>query len=144
MKRVLAILLVLCLVVPMAACGKDGDTKTTTTAGDAATTTTVANGDGEVVDGDVTTDPNATETTVTDKNGNVVTTTTQKGATTVRTKKTLHGVTTATVKKDGEASTLGKITIKEGKTPVEKGLNFGGKTFTFAYYGSSWDQDHKD
>ena len=144
MKRVLAILLVLCLVVPMAACGKDGDTKTTTTAGDAATTTTVANGDGEVVDGDVTTDPNATETTVTDKNGNVVTTTTQKGATTVRTKKTLHGVTTATVKKDGEASTLGKITIKEGKTPVEKGLNFGGKTFTFAYYGTGWDQDHTD
>lgn len=142
MKRVLAILLVLCMVVPMAACGKGGDTTVTTTAGDTATTTTVA--DSDAVDTDVTTDSNATTTTVTDKNGNVVTTTTKKGDTTVRTKKSTVAVATNTVVPEGQTSTMGKITIKAGTTPIEKGLNFGGKEFSFAYYGSTWDQKHTD
>ena len=64
--------------------------------------------------------------------------------TTVRTKKTLHGVTTATVATGGGDATFGQIFIKEGDTPLEKGLNFGGKTFKYAYYGTGWDQDHTD
>lgn len=135
LKRVLVVLLALCMILPLAACGGDKGT-TTTTNGDAATTTTVA--DGDVVDGDVTTDPNATTTTVTDKDGNVVTTTTQKGATTVRTKKS-GGIKTVTQAPEGSAATLSQITIKEGTVRMDKGLNFGGKTFTHAKNGASVD-----
>ena len=157
LKRVLAILLALCMILPLAACGEKEETKKTDATGDkgAATTTvvtTVATQGGEdqpadptqgSEDGDVVT---TTVTTVTDASGNVVTTTTVKGESTKSTKttKTLKPIKTVTQKADGEDHGFGSIEIKEGKTPVEKGLNFGGKTFTFAYYGSSWDQDHTD
>ena len=36
------------------------------------------------------------------------------------------------------------ITIKEGSAPLEQGLNFGGKTFTYAYYGSSWSNTNAE
>ena len=144
MKRMLAILLAACLMLALAACGNKGDTTATTTAGDAETTTVV--GDGEPVDGEETTEAGATETTVTDKDGNVVTTTTQKGATTRKTKN-LIGITTQTVggstAAGGQISVGAPITIKEGTVPCEKGKSGNGQTFTYGYYGSSWSEKHK-
>ncbi len=146
MKRIFAIVLALCLMLTLAACGGNGDTKTTTTAGDTETTTTVADGANEVVDGEGTTDANATQTTVTDKEGNLVTTTTVKGQTTRKTKN-LIGVTTQTIGGStvagGQLAVGAPITIKEGTTPVEKGKSGNGQTFTYAYYGSSWSEKHK-
>ena len=178
LKRVLAVLLALCMILPLAACGGNG---TTTTTGDnTVVTTTVVdpagdtgatneNGDGTVVTDEngeevtttvatdeqgneitttVATDKEGNEVTTTvatDKEGNKVTTTTKKGETTKATKTTkskyVAGQAATTAK---EESGFQKVNLPEGKTPVEKGLNFGGKTFTFAYYGTSWDQDHSD
>ena len=62
--------------------------------------------------------------------------------TTVRTKTTTTKTTT-THSVDGPIN-FGPIALRTGTTPLEKGLNFGGKTFSFANYGSSWDRDHDD
>lgn len=158
LKRSLALVLALLMVLPLAACSKgdkDEDTAATTTAADTTTTTTVepaGDDDGDVVDPDTGDDdggaePDANATTVTNADGTPVTTTVATGSdgkpvatTTVKTKKTLK--TTTTTKKSGQAATMGAINIKSGTTPVEKGLNFGGKTYRFAYYGSSWDEQH--
>ncbi len=189
LKRSLAILLALCMMLPLAACKGNGGTTTTTTAGDDTTVTTTAPDEGDI--GDETTvidtettvatdeDGNEVTTTVaTDEDGNEVTTTTTvatdnqgntvkttttttkkgdttkktttttkkgdttKKTTTTKTKKTLYAVSTQTVKKDGESNTMGSISLKKGTTPLEKGLDFGGKTFRFAFYGSSIDADH--
>lgn len=137
LKRVLAILLALCMILPLAACGGDKGGTTTTVAD---TTTTTANGDVDPVDPvdpdvDVTTDPNATTTTVTNKDGSVVTTTTVKGpaATTTRTKK--KGNISLQTLPQGQAG-LGQITIKEGTKKITDGLDFGGKTITFLQNGT--------
>lgn len=155
LKRVLAIALALLMVLPLAACGDSESPSTGKTTGKtdapAATTTTVVT---EAPNGATTTtvpgetvDPNATTTTVTDDKGVVITQASTSGSqqqggqnTTTRTTKTTKpGVS------NKQDNTIGaKVTIKEGKTPVEKGLNFGGKEYRFAYYGSSWDQDHTD
>ena len=141
LKRVLAILLALCLVFALTACIGGGKTDTTTNAGD-TTVTTVGGEDGGEEPG---VEDNTPTTTVTDADGNVITQATVPGGTTVRTKKTNHQVSTQTIDKGSDGkSDMSAITVKEGKTPVEKGLNFGGKKFSFAYYGSSWDQDHSD
>ncbi len=150
-KRLLALLLATCLLMTLVACSGNGDTNVTTTTDGTVTTTTV-NNDEDVVDpvGDeTTTDPNATTTTVTDKDGNVVTTTTVQGqtTTTVRTKKTLVNATTATrvtADDSGQLSVSAPITIKEGTTPLEKGMNFGGETFTYAYYGATVSDGNKE
>lgn len=150
MKRVLAILLALCLVLPLAACGEREDTKKTVApAGDepTAVVTTVATQGGEEQPGEATQGSEGegvvttTVTTVTDDNGNIVTTTTVTGGKTSVTKrptKSMVSSSTATVPKN---NTIGEaITIKEGDTPCEAGItSFGGKTFTYAYYGSSWN-----
>ena len=137
MKRVLAILLALSMVLLLAACGGNGDAKTTTTAGDTETTTTVADG-GDVAD-DPVDDPEVTQTTATDKDGNVVTTTTKKGETTKRTKKS-GGIKTVTQAPEGTQATVGQITVKEGTVRMDKGLDFGGKTFTHAKNGTGVDR----
>jgi hypothetical protein len=69
-----------------------------------------------------------------------VTTVVQNGTT--RTRRTQGGAVVVTTK-PGEVMIGGPITIKEGKTPCEQGINLSGKTFTFAYYGSSWNDNHK-
>ncbi len=159
LKRVLAVLLALCMILPLAACGGDqgtttttgGDTVATTTVVDAAddvTTTVATDENGEEVTTTVATDEQGVEittTVATDKDGNQVTTTTKKGETTKTTRatKTIYQPGKVTTKKD-DPSGFQAVELKEGKTPVEKGLNFGGKTYTFAYYGTGWDQDHTD
>ena len=138
-KRVLALLLALCLVIGLTACA-GGETTTTTTEGD-TTVTTVGGEDGgdePIVDDDTPT------TTATDADGNVITQATVAGGTTVRTKKSTARVSTNTVTPSGETASMGAITIKKGTTPLEKGLNLSGKKFSFAYYGSSWDEKHEN
>ncbi len=149
-KRLLALLLALCMILPLAACGEDKGGTTTTTAGDTVTTTT-AGGDVDPVNPEdgVTTDPNATTTTVTDASGNPVTTTTVPGqvVTTVRTTKTRVNITTGTfaTNKDGQVSINSPITVKEGTTPIEKIVtSLGGKTFTYAYYGNTVSDGNKE
>ena len=166
LKRSLAIVLALLMVLPLAACSKaaetdkDQGTAATTTKPTTVTTTTVEapddtnpTGDGSTDETDpVVTDPSSgevvTTTTVTDSNGDPVTQATEPGETTAkptttRTKKATKPGQTQSGNSQG--NTIGKLVeIKEGTTPVEKGLNFGGKEYRFAYYGSSWDQDHTD
>lgn len=149
MKRVLAVLLALCMILPLAACGEKEETKKTDAPqGGTPTTvvTTVASQDANdpadpTQSGE--TEESVVTTTVTDESGNVVTTTTVAGGkatTTKRPSKSMISGSTATVKKEnaiGEA-----ITIKEGDTPCEAGItSFGGKTFSYAYYGSSWNAE---
>ncbi len=111
-KKVLAILLAVCMLIPMAACGKKENPDT-----DGSATTTIQQA--EVTDGDGEADPTDGEgeettvdgeTEVTDENGETVT--------------TVEGETTTT-KNDG-----GKTTTKNdgGKTTTTK--NDGGKTTT--------------
>ena len=157
LKRVLAVLLALCMILPLAACGeKEEAKKTDAPAKDTPTsvaTTTVTQGAEDPGVEDPTQAPSETDdsgnvitttvTTVTDDQGNVVTTTTKEGQKTTTTKrpsKSMVGGTTATVPKN---NTIGEaITIREGDTPCEAGItNFGGKTFTYAYYGSSWNAE---
>lgn len=153
LKRSLALVLALLMVLPLAACGKttddtDGTATTTGSAGTVTTTTvepaeTDPTGEGET---DVTAETDesgntVTTTVVTDVNGSTVTQPSNNGTTT-------SGKTTKTTKttKIGSTgnNTIGEaITIKTGTTPVEKGLNFGGKTYRFAYYGGSWDSNHE-
>ena len=213
LKRVLAVLLALCMILPLAACGDKEEAKTTTAPGKDApssvvTTTTEAGtpssvpgleptpSEGETTvteegettvteegettvpeegettvpeegettvpeeDGttkpntDGTTKPNTDGTTKPSQNSSTKVTTTTKGKTTTtttkstkstkstRTTKTLKPINTVTQKPSGQDNNFGTIVIKEGTTPVEKGLNFGGKTYTFGYYGSGWDEDH--
>ena len=152
LKKVLAILLAVCMIVPMAACGENK-----TPNGDGTATTTV-NQNAEVTDGngeDVTTTVGEGEPTtgdgaeVTDQDGNVVTT--EPGATTTtkpgdKTTKG-DGKTTATTK-PGRTTTRrdvttiprpnisgyvgGEVTLKKGTTRADAGVDFGGKTFWHA------------
>lgn len=151
LKKVLAILLAVCMIVPMAACGKNPD------AGSTATTT--ANQGADVTDGsgDVTTTVGEGETTtgdgaeVTDQDGNVVTT--EPGATTttkpgdktttkVDDKTTTPGRTstrrkaTTTTRPDIDGYIGGEVELKKGTTRADKGVDFGGKTFLHASGGS--------
>ena len=146
LKRALAVLLALCMILPLAACGEKEETKKTDATGDKGTATTtvvttVANQGGEdqpadptqgSEDGDVVT---TTVTTFTDASGNVVTTTTVKGDTTktTKTKPSIISQTKVTGKQ-----TLDAI-IKEGTVKMDKGLNFGGKTFRHAKNGATVD-----
>ena len=147
-KRILAMVLALCMILPLAACGGNEDTgKTDAPVKDTPTTvvTTVATQGSEQQPADPTQSTGegedtvtTTVTTVTNDKGEVVTTTTAK---TVATSSSRTKKTTVTVGGgDGNVAGRDEITFKEGTTPLEKGLNFGGKTFSFAYYGSSWDE----
>ncbi len=159
LKRSLAIVLALLMVLPLAACSKAAETDKksdeTTTAAATTTTTTTADPADPTGDEPEVTEPSATDesgnvittttTVATDDSGNVITTTTDPDAptTTTTTRKKKTTVTATSISKQhGDQHGFGKVVIKEGDTPVEKGLNFGGKTYKFAYYGSSWDQDH--
>ncbi len=163
LKRCLAIVLALLMVLPLVACSKTADTdkntgkdkadgNKTTAAATTTTTTTEAPVSGDPTDDEVV-DPSVTDesgnlvttttTVVTDESGNVVTTTQDPNAPTTtttsgRTKKTTTKVSVT----PGGTANFAPITIKEGDTPVEKGLNFGGKTYKFAFYGSTWSDDH--
>ncbi len=143
-KKVLAILLAVCMIVPMAACGKDqsGDGTATTTVNQNAE---VNDGNGE---GDVTTTVGEGETTdgeavVTDENGETVTT--QEGETTTAPQ---GGGKTSSTTKPGRTSTTrgvtsisrpnisgyvgGEVTLKKGTVRADVGVDFGGKTFWHA------------
>ena len=143
LKRVLAVLLALCMILPLAACGDKEETKKTDAAGkDTPTTvvTTVAT-QGSEDPADPTqageTEDTVVTTTVTDESGNVVTTTTAKGQTTTRATKTKPSIRTQN--KVTGVQTLDDITIKEGAVRMDKGLNFGGKTFSHAKNGAGVD-----
>lgn len=156
LKRSLAIVLALLMVLPLAACSKAAEpgenTGATTTAEPKATTTTTVEAP---IDGDPTTTvPGATETTATDESGNPVTTTTvtdasgnpvtqptnsqTPGATTTRTTRTNRPGQTQQSHSISE-----QITIKKGTTPLEKGLNFGGKEYRYAVWGTEIDDRMK-
>ncbi len=220
LKRVLAVLLVACMVLSFAACTPTGtteptdDTATTTTVDEAAdptegetdeTEAAPTDEDGNEITTTVPTDEDGNEITTTaptDEEGNEITeaednvttapadtdetqsggdtTTTKKGDTTTTTKvtttkkgdtTTTAKTTTTTTKKgdkttktrttttkstrstvakstqtvapSGSTSNMGDIQLKEGTKRVTDGLDFGGATYTFAYYGSSWDADHE-
>ena len=161
LKRVLAVLLALCMLLPLAACGGN-DTTTTTAGGDTAITTTVVDAaddtpaptdeNGDEVTTTVATDENGNEVTTTvatNENGEqVVTTVADGGAVQVTTKKE-NGTTARTTADKGQiainkktTSTMGKVTfdqvvLKEGTKKMDDGLNFGGKTFTHAKNGAT-------
>ncbi len=164
-KKVLAILLAVCLLVPMAACGKnpDGDGTTTTTSQQAE----VTDGNGEAdPNGETTTagegeTTNGEETEVTDENGETVTT--EEGATTTTTEgdgkttttegggkktttsntkrtRTTASRTFTTISRPGISGYVGgQVTLKKGTTRADKGVDFGGKTFFHASGSTSLD-----
>lgn len=159
LKRSLAIVLALLMVLPLAACSnaadpdKDKGTDKTTAKATTVTTTVEApdtnpTGDGEGEPTGTVTDPSAsdvTTTVVTDPSGNEITQPTDPNAPTktpTKTKKPTKTLNVSASSSDQPTNSLGEITIKEGKTPLEKGLNLGGKTYRYAYYGSDWSSDH--
>ena len=159
LKRSLAIVLALLMVLPLAACSNAADTDKdagadVTTAKPTTVTTTVEasdtdpTGDGSTDETDLSSGEVVTTTTVTDASGNPVTQTTKPGEMTAKpttTKRPTKTEWTAGTTVQSPGNTLGaKISIKEGTKPVEQGLNFGGKEYRFAYYGSTWDKDHTD
>ena len=142
-KRLLAILLAVCLVVPMAACKKGEGSST----GGGTTTTTVADvtdGNGEVVG--TTTGEGETTPTETNEQGEVVVPTDDKGQTVPTKSNNTPGGTTT---RPGRTTTAGKvttaprppvegyvgqdITIKKGDKRADVGVDFGGKTFLYAF-----------
>ena len=157
LKKVLAILLAVCLIVPMAACGKNQgpDTDGTTTTVQQADVTD-GSGEAEPTGEGETTDATGEQATVTDENGETVTTTTKEGETTTTTKngggKTTTtkngGGKTTTTTKPGRTSTKKEATttsrpdiagyigaeveLKKGTVRADKGVDFGGKTFLHA------------
>ena len=164
LKRSLAIVLALLMVLPLAACSKTAETGknsgATTTAEPKSTTTTVEAPDsGDPTTPGDPTEPGVTEPTATDESGNPVTTTTvtdasgnpvtqptnsqTPGATTTRTTRTTKTKVPGQTANNQTNSISEKITVKEGTTPLEKGLNFGGKEYRFAFWGDSLNDTHK-
>ncbi len=151
LKRVLAVLLALCMLLPLAACGGNDGT-TTTTGGDTVTTTVVDPADdvtttvatdenGDEVTTTVATDENGVEVTTTvatDKDGAVVVTTTKAGETTKTTKSKVLNIGQVTQETLGKV-TFDQVVLKEGTKKMDDGLNFGGKTFTHAKNGATVD-----
>ena len=142
-KRLLAILLAVCLVVPMAACKKGEESST----GGGTTTTTVADvtdGNGEVVG--TTTGEGETTPTETNAEGDVIVPTDNSGQTVPTKSNNTPGGTTT---RPGRTTTAGKvttasrpnvegyvgqdITIKKGDKRADVGVDFGGKTFLYAF-----------
>lgn len=170
LKRSLAIVLALLLILPLVACGKS--TEPSSNNGGAATdpsstkptTTTTSEPAGsddptdpsdpsdptDPEDPNVTTpsdeDPDNTDgTTLVTNPGDEPTQPGDKPTSTTKPTKTTKSTRPGKTSGGQQDNSISKLVeIKKGTTPVEKGLKFGGKTFKFAYYGSSWDQDHSN
>lgn len=154
MKKLLALALALCMVLPMVSCkkGEGSETGTTTTVQQNADVTdgeggTTANDEGgTTVNGEG-------GTTVTGADGEVVVPTDADGKTQA-TKKPVSGTTKApgrtttslsftTASRPNIAGYVGKdIKLKEGTVRSDKGVDFGGKTFLYAF--ANTEQRFKD
>lgn len=125
----------------------DDTTVATDENGDEVTTTVATDENGNEVTTTVATDEHggtAVTTVKVEGNGKVTTvvTTAGNGATT-RTRRTASQGTVNN--NSGSVATMGEaIKIKEGTVPCEQGVNLAGKTFTYAYYGTSWNQKQTD
>ncbi len=141
LKRMLAVLFAVCMLVPMAAC-KKGDDDTT------ATTTVQQNGEVTTAGGEeVPTSEGETLTTETNDQGEVVVPTDADG----KTQSQVQGGATTTA--GGRSTTKGKVTtasrpnvsgyvggtvnLKSGTTRADVGVDFGGKTFLTASMGDT-------
>lgn len=113
MKRMMALLLAVSFLFTLTACGGGGNADTDVN----ATTTTVG---GDVIDTTTTTVGDGTDTSDSVDSGNSVSNT------------TASKTSTNNNSQSSDSGIKMNVTIKNGTTRVEQGLDFGGKTFKYA------------